>query len=264
MFCGNCGTQIADGTAFCPNCGSQLNNAQQSVPVQAYQPAQQTYQQPAEQPYQQAYQQPAEQSYQQPADQAYQQPYQQAYQQPEQQTYQQQYTYQNQPGQYAGGVNPAYQKLGGWLLAIVVVNIISILYSISQVISVNSEWSQWGSTAASLGLGSYNTFFIVWSIVVVALALLQAVFVYFIISRNNIFLKYYQIMLIVNIVASIAITIYASTLPNYGSSADMVGGIIGGVVGLVLMTMYFCKSERVRTYMGSTAYQDQALFKIGV
>jgi hypothetical protein len=29
------------------------------------------------------------------------------------------------------------------------------------------------------------------------------------------------------------------------------------------MTMYFCKSVRVRTYMGSTQYLDTALFKIG-
>ena len=36
MFCRNCGTQMADGTAFCPNCGtSQVAQA----PVQPQQPA---------------------------------------------------------------------------------------------------------------------------------------------------------------------------------------------------------------------------------
>jgi hypothetical protein len=42
------------------------------------------------------------------------------------------------------------------------------------------------------------------------------------------------------------------------------GTFFGLATGLILMTMYFCKSVRVRTYMGSTEYLDTALFKIGV
>ena len=55
MFCPNCGTQNADGTAFCAGCGSNLSA--QQAPVQ-----QPVYQQPAYQ--QPAYQQPV---YRQPA-----------------------------------------------------------------------------------------------------------------------------------------------------------------------------------------------------
>ena len=65
-FCQNCGTQLAQGTAFCPNCGA---------PVQAA-PQQQAYQQAPQQP---IYQQAPPQAYQQ-------QPYQpQVYQPPQQQ-----------------------------------------------------------------------------------------------------------------------------------------------------------------------------------
>lgn len=60
MFCPNCGSQIADGSAFCPNCGAQFGVPQQPQ-----------YQQPVQQPYQQPqYQQPVQQTppfqYQQP------------------------------------------------------------------------------------------------------------------------------------------------------------------------------------------------------
>lgn len=62
MFCPNCGTQIADGSAFCPNCGAQFGAPQQPQ-----------YQQPTQQPVQPQYQQPVQQPYQQPQYQ-YQQP----------------------------------------------------------------------------------------------------------------------------------------------------------------------------------------------
>lgn len=46
MFCSNCGSQIADGSAFCPACGAQLN-AGQPAPQAYSQPfPQQTYAQP--------------------------------------------------------------------------------------------------------------------------------------------------------------------------------------------------------------------------
>ena len=72
MFCENCGSQIADGSAICPNCGaavrvSPVNGA--AIPAQPVQPIQ-------AQPVQPVYQQPVQPVYQQPA---YQQP---IYQQP--------------------------------------------------------------------------------------------------------------------------------------------------------------------------------------
>ena len=58
MFCENCGSQIADGSAICPNCGAAVN----ASGAAAAQPVQPVYQQPVYQ--QPAYQQPI---YQQPA-----------------------------------------------------------------------------------------------------------------------------------------------------------------------------------------------------
>ena len=53
-FCGNCGTQLPEGTKFCPNCGTTVGMASQ----QNNQSSQQTYQS-AQQPYQASPQQAA-------------------------------------------------------------------------------------------------------------------------------------------------------------------------------------------------------------
>ena len=34
MFCGNCGTQIPEGSKFCPNCGTAVEAPVQAVPVE--------------------------------------------------------------------------------------------------------------------------------------------------------------------------------------------------------------------------------------
>jgi hypothetical protein len=87
-----------------------------------------------------------------------------------------------------------------------------------------------------------------------------------IIQRIPTFLRLYQVLAIANVAVSLISGI--SLVVRVGSAAasvmgTTVGTMLGGIIGLVLMTMYFCKSKRVRTYMGSTEYLDAALFKIG-
>ena len=165
--------------------------------------------------------------------------------------------------------DPKYKTLGGWLLFFVIIMILGVVGSIASVISTNAEWSQYSQYAASLGMGAYNTFFMVWSVLVVIECLLNVGLIALIIMRNDIFLKYYQIICIVDLVLSVIIMVYAGSLPNVGDSmtsisSSMISGILGAIVGFILMTMYYCKSVRVRTYMGSTSYIDKALIKIGV
>ena len=88
-------------------------------------------------------------------------------------------------------------------------------------------------------------------------------------KRNHNFLRIYQIAFIVSIAFSI-ITMIMLNMALSGSSISgleggtMIGSIVVGVVELILFTMYYCKSVRVRTYMGGTEYQQKALFRIGV
>lgn len=109
MFCTNCGSPVAPGSAFCTVCGAaQQIQPQQPQQPQYQQPQQPQYQQPqqAYQPQQPQYQDPYQQAYQQPQ---YQQPqYQQPYQaqQPYQPQYQDPYQQAYQPPQYQA---PQYQ-----------------------------------------------------------------------------------------------------------------------------------------------------------
>ena len=106
--------------------------------------------------------------------------------------------------------------------------------------------------------------------------ILAGVLSYYIYKRNRIFLCFYQLtsILMMIIVAIICIAVFAiansvkSSVGLYGGSLDTYSSTlitygVSGIVGLILMTMYFCKSERVRTYMGSTEYMEKALFRIG-
>ena len=262
-FCTNCGSQVNDGASFCPNCGSPV----QAAPTQTQQPAQQGYQQAPQQQYQQPaqqYQQPAQQAYQQPQQQ-YQQ-YQQPYQQPAQQQYQQPYhPYRQQPAQYAGAgaAKPEYQKLGGWLLVLVVLEAISILSYFSmlfQSIEAIGSLSSAGGTYLLIG---------VLSLAANVLGLVYAIgFVVFVVKRNPIFLWFYQVLGLASMALALINIVISTTMIAGGGYASVaagsgIAGVVVGILFLVLFTMYFCKSQRVRTYMGSTEYIDRALFKIG-
>lgn len=223
-FCPNCGAQINDGARFCSECGSAVESVQQPEPqAQAY------YQQDSypQDPYQEPYQQDP---YQQPMGNAY--------------------------------GNSNYQTLGGWLLFFVIgwgLSAVSGLGTIAQSI-------------ASLGTltSYYGAAYIFPTLLAVLTAVMSmavdVIMVICIIKRVPTFLRLYQILSIVELCASALSTIvYAIFLME--TAGLLIGGVaagaVGGAVGLILMTMYFCKSVRVRTYMGTTEYLDTALFKIG-
>lgn len=272
MFCGACGMQVPDGQNFCPNCGSPLSDSQAQswqpeqsaqqggfVPNQSMYGQQTNMQQSAQQPYGQAYQQ---QPYQQ---QIGQQPYQQPYQQGQygQQGMQQPYPQQGQTvyqGYGVPGADPRYQKLGGWLLFFVILSILGVVGSLGSAASTGMLISQVPR--------SYHMFFIISIIITLVEAGLNTGFIVLVFKRSDIFLKYYQIISIVEVVLAVVLSILVGTLPGANQVAgasvgSAIGSIIGGVVSLVLFTLYFCKSERVRTYMGSDSYLKKALFRIG-
>ena len=297
MICPYCGTQVPDGAATCTHCFAQLATAQNTPNSQAgqygqqpAQPAQQA-QQPAQQPYQQPVQQAQQQAYQQPYQQQAQQPYQQAGQQPAQQPYQQQayqqpYQQQGQQpipaqpypqGQYAQQVDytAKYKSLGGWLLFFLIMMGVGCIYNVGGALADITTWM--GSVnSLPAQFRSATPIVIISDILPIISALLSIGFIVLVVQRNSIFLKYYQIIGIIDIIlAVINIAIVAAFLgpildPQSGGAftgAAMVGlviGVIAAIVSLVLYTMYYCKSVRVKTYMGSTDYIDKALFKIGV
>ena len=256
MFCPSCGSQIPDGSAFCPTCGT--NAMQANAPAAA--PAPQPYQQqPQQQPYQQQpqYQQP---QYQQPQQQ-YGQPYQQqgGYPQPPA-SMQQQY------GQPAMGAQANYTSLGGWLLFFVIVYILDAVVLLWNGFSGMSTMGLFTSYFGS-EIGGILMFSNICNILIGAAIVFYIVLIF---KKNPLFLKVYQIVGAVSIVLNLISLIWFNSafgemLSNYGVNLapSMIFSILLGALGIFLMTMYYCKSVRVRTYMGSTDYQRQAIFRIG-
>ena len=188
---------------------------------------------------------------------------QQPFQQPsQQQPYQGQYQYAQPTTQ--PGIETTYEKyrsLGGWLLFFV------ILWGLAALSNVGSVFSLIGTVGT---LSAYGSSLVLSSILGMLAGAFSAVtciiMVVFIVKRNPSFLRVYQILSIVGIVLSIAMVVSSQVVVS-GSTVSIVSNVlvggVGGVLGLILMTLYFCKSVRVRTYMGSTEHIDRALFKIG-
>ena len=164
-------------------------------------------------------------------------------------------------GQFGASSAPApidkYKTLGGWLLVFVILNIIDALSGFGQLVQ-----------SLSAGMGP-NVFFVLVMLVEIAF---DVVFVVFIVGRNVNVLRLFQagkviigvLQAIMNLTAIPEAMYYGSRAMLGGIIAQTAGTLVGAGVGLVLLTMYFCKSVRVRTYMGSTEYQDRAFFRIGV
>ena len=113
-------------------------------------------------------------------------------------------------------------------------------------------------------MGTVGVIVMISSLVSVAMSVALIVLI---VQRNQSFLRIYQILAIVSIVVGVASAVVSASSLLSSAAVVVTSALTGigmGVLGIVLMTMYFCKSVRVRTYMGGTEYIENALFKIGV
>ena len=234
-FCSNCGAKLEEGARFCPECGTSVEAAPKAgtpvTPASAESP--QPTPQPAPQPTPQQVQQPAPQQAPRPVPQS----------------------------NVQVDDTQKYKTLGGWLLFFLICWGISALRALLDLV-------QYLRMIAYFGIGYVQPAF--GSILVDLVSIgLSVIMIVLIVQRHPKFLRIYQILTIVNIALSLFVIVpLAFTMGSTNAApvlaAGFAGTVLGGVVGLVLMTMYFCKSVRVRTYMGSAEYLDNALFKIGV
>ena len=127
-----------------------------------------------------------------------------------------------------------YSKLGGWLLFFVTLCIFDTIVGFSNICTFFS---------------SKNGFSAVFLFEALCL---EIIFVVCVLKRNHYFLLFYQLGKIVSIIGCIL---------AFLNSGNFFILIINSS-GLLLMTLYFCKSERVEIYIGSNEYRELALFRI--
>lgn len=226
MYCPKCGNEVADGAKFCPSCGTPIAAAPQQPAQSAPQPPQAPGPRPSN-----------------------------GYGAP-----QSPLTSTPSPS-YPQAANPQYQTMGGWFLFFLIVYVIDAIYYVVNGFQSFGLAGNLSYLASLMGIGWIPTLLYAVAVVMILCGVLIFYFCYLAYSRQPGFLKIYQVVCIILIVTQVVLAIvYTSvSLP----SAELWGGVVGSVIGLLLMTYYFCKSVRVRTYMGSESYLDQAVFALG-
>ena len=149
-----------------------------------------------------------------------------------------------------------YSTLGGWLMFFVVSTIIGcIVASIMLLYAFATTRTVYEMIGNTIWLVSF---------------VLQIMFIYQIIQRKNMFLKYYQHASIIGVIAQLLLLIIELRGARLSASIIAVMPeielmivlyiVITSGAGIVLSTLYYCKSVRVRRYMGNDEYMKNALF----
>jgi hypothetical protein len=146
--------------------------------------------------------------------------------------------------------------MGGWLLFFMIVCMLDALLGVIGAISLIRL-----GFAIMGWYGGYGVTLVIVSIIMLAAAALEVVFITQVFTRKPGFLRFYQICKIVVIGGTLIDLIATAVVAGVGTgSLSNIGSLIGGVVGIFLMTLYYSRSVRVRTYMGSEEYKSRALF----
>ncbi|MCL2495265.1 MAG: hypothetical protein FWE98_06370 [Oscillospiraceae bacterium] len=150
-----------------------------------------------------------------------------------------------------------YQKLGGWLLFWVVMAILAVFYSVVELFSNTGFLRNW-QTYSGLEF---------WLQLLLLLCLLyemimDAVYAIMAIQRNPRFVLAWQLIYAGSIVnAPVQLTVHLLYgYPEGITFASDIWSFFVIALGLGLMTLYFARSVRVRTYMGSDEYLRLAFF----
>ena len=159
-----------------------------------------------------------------------------------------------------------YQKLGGWLLWVVIGNSLGLIYLLIQNVSLYRQAifvaQHLAAYQASAGLVSV---FVWLSAVIVTIATaLAATIIVLIFIRNPYFFKCFELMFIFSIVSSIGIILFSGAvyraLGIAWQPSNFVMGPLQQIVSFAVWSTYFRKSFRVRTYMGNGAYMKKSIF----
>jgi hypothetical protein len=166
-------------------------------------------------------------------------------------------TYYQQP--YADPVRQqGYSTLGGWLLVIVILNAITLIFSFYTTISgigTVFEIAAYGSPLMTFLVA-------VEQLINIGIITMTIIFIVKLLTRDSSFLLFEQIGRILGCAVQIyGIIVYVALI---GSADEIITSsmstLIGTAAGFFLFTLYYCRSVRVRTYMGGDEFKRKALF----
>ncbi|MDR2599427.1 MAG: DUF2569 family protein [Oscillospiraceae bacterium] len=167
-----------------------------------------------------------------------------------------------------------YHKLGGWLLFLVILNIIAIVIdAFSSIPDVLESidllvWLGEGNQAAVVLPENFKdalTIALVGEVVGLLTIVFSAIFVVQVFQRKSTFLRFAQL----SALAGIFFVVVARLIPNAMIGSEWIGedyitpaisSLTGAIIGFFIFPLYYCKSIRVRTYMGSDEYMHKAIF----
>jgi hypothetical protein len=155
-----------------------------------------------------------------------------------------------------------YAKIGGWLLLFVLFGLVGIFYnlytSITLLLQATDVWAYFPED-----IFSALVIEAVGSIALLVAVIFQAAFVSGVLSRKPLFLRFNQLSHI-SLFVSAACFIAANNIVGFEYLDTRDALILGAnpliaVIGFVLFTYYYSRSERVKAFMGTMAYNEKAL-----
>jgi len=158
--------------------------------------------------------------------------------------------------------NHRYQKLGGWMLFFVIAIIIVATFVILRPFATTYMHIMHSTIFDSID--EFIFLFILLYIPEVIAAIIAMICVAQIFKRKEKFLKYLQLSQFINILARVIARIaliveFPGILTNRIIDLVITIGVLTAICALT--TLYFCKSVRVRAYMGSDDYIAKAIFR---
>ena len=170
--------------------------------------------------------------------------------------------------------NQKYKKMGGWLLycfismiAVAVGYAIMFFTNVFEILDKldTLEFARQYPMLLPDGLEMATWFSIFAEIVGLLAIAFPILYLVQLFKRKPGFLRYYQL----TIIAGLFYRVFAFIIPMIilGNDSELFGPLsshiivlIGGPFAFFLWTLYYCKSVRVRTYMGSDEYMGKAIF----
>lgn len=170
---------------------------------------------------------------------------------------------------YGAPAGKDYTKLGGWLLFMVIIDIIAAIAGLIMGLASFGTAASYGEYA-SWGLGDLVAYTVFAGVVSLVAAVLEIWMAATIIKKSVNIIRVYQIVWLTSLALTIVLLVWIIALNSKYSylgvdlSSDIstsITEVIFSVLWFIIWNMYFVRSVRVRNYIGNEEYLNRALIK---